>query len=184
MIRALPLCIAAIGLCLASCNVVGAISRGDTATRLADTNSSIGIRARMSRAEGFFLGGVDIEVTDGVALLSGRVPRAEDRVEAERIAWTGDNIREVANEIVVGEGRRLGTRTDDEITAQAVRTALLGSSDVRSINFNVEVANGVCYLLGVARTAEELDRAASIAAGVRGVERVVTYVRIEGQPAQ
>lgn len=184
MIRALPLCIAAICLGLASCNAVGAIARGEGAERIADTNSSIGIRARMSRAEGFFLGGVDIEVTDGVALLSGRVPRAEDRVEAERIAWTGDNIRQVANEIVVGDGRGLGTRTGDEVTAQAVRTALLADGQVRSIDLNVEVANGVCYLLGVARTAEELDRAASIAAGVGGVERVVTYVRIEGQPAQ
>jgi osmotically-inducible protein OsmY len=185
MIRARALCLAIL-LCgaVTACGPIGALSRGGVASALADNNSATAIKTRMSRAQGFALGNVDVEVTGGVVLLSGSVPRPEDRIEAERIAWTGDTVREVANEIEVGDGAGFGRSTRDELTAQAVRTALLANGQVTGINYNVEVANGVAYLLGVARSSAELERAAETAARVNGVQRVVTYVRIQGQPAQ
>jgi osmotically-inducible protein OsmY len=170
-------------LSLGGCNAVGAIARGGGAEAISDNNSSTAIKARMRRAEGFDLGRVDVEVTGGVVLLSGIVPRQEDRIEAERIAWTGDTVRDVANEIRVGERSSAGRNTLDELTAQAARGALLADGEVRSVNFNVEVDDGVAYLLGVARTEAELTRAAEAVARVNGVQRVVTYVRIEGQDA-
>jgi osmotically-inducible protein OsmY len=138
----------------------------------------------MSRSSGFYLDSVDVEVTEGVALLSGDVPRQEDKIEAERIAWTAEHVHEVANEITVGGagGRnRLASGARDELTAQSVRVALLSNGDVRSVNYNVEVNDGVVYLLGVARDGAELEEAAQTAAKVNGVARVVTYVRIEGE---
>ena len=167
---------------LAGCNAVGAIARGDTGQALADNNSTTAIRARMRRAEGFDLRRADIEVTGGVVLLSGVVPRQEDKIEAERIAWTADTISDVANEIRVGERASAGGNTVDELTAQAARAALLADGEVRSVNFNVEVDDSVAYLLGVARSDEELARAAQAVARVNGVQRVVTYVRIAGEP--
>ena len=64
---------------------------------------------------------------------------------------------------------------------EMVRARLLADSGVRSVNYNVETHQGVVYLLGVARSQVELDRASQIASLVPDVERVVTYVRIEGQ---
>ncbi len=173
----LAACLAAL---LGGCGAVGVISRGGTAEAIADYNAASGIKSRMKRSA-FALDGVDVEVTQGIVLLSGEVPRQEDRIEAERIAWTGDTVSQVANEITVGERATTGANAQDELTSQAVRAALLGDSQVRSINYNVEVNNGVVYLLGVARSGEELERAAQTAARVNGVDRVVTYVRIEGQ---
>ena len=49
------------------------------------------------------------------------------------------------------------------------------------MHYNVETHQCVVYLLGVARSQVELDRASQIASLVPDVERVVTYVRIEGQ---
>jgi osmotically-inducible protein OsmY len=170
-------------LSLAGCNAAGALARGGGAEAIADSNSSRAIRSRMQRAQGFDLRRVDIEVTAGIVLLSGIVPRQEDRIEAERIAWTADTVREVANEIRVGERSSAGRNTLDELTAQAARGALLADGEIRSVNFNVEVDDGVAYLLGVARTEAELTRAAEAVARVNGVQRVVTYVRVEGQDA-
>lgn len=174
----------AIGPALSGCGAIGAISRGGTADAFADANASVGIKSRMSRASNYYLNNVDVEVTEGIALLSGDVPRPEDRIEAERLAWTAEHVHEVANEITVGAGRRntLAQGARDEVTAQSVRAALLADGDVRSVNYNVEVHDGVVYLLGVARDGRELDRAATTAGRVNGVNRVVTYVRIEGQP--
>ena len=51
---------------------------------LQDVNATMAIKTRMSRTEGFYLKDVDVEITEGVALLTGEVPRPEDKIEAER----------------------------------------------------------------------------------------------------
>lgn len=154
--------------------------RGGART-LQDINSSRAIKARMNRADGYYLKDVEVRVTEGVALLAGEVPRPEDKVEAERIAWTADTVNQVGNEITVGGRDTLTDDAADALITQQVRTRLLADTGVRSVNYNVQTQNGVVYLMGVARSAAELDRAARIASLVPDVEKVVTYVRIDGE---
>ena len=52
-------------------------------------------------------------------------------------------------------------------------------SKVRSVNFDIDTANGSVYLMGSAHTQDELDRATRIARYVPGVKRVVSYVEVE-----
>lgn len=150
--------------------------------QLDDTNASVSIKAAMLRTEGYALDGVDVEVTEGIALLTGRVPREADRRMAECLAWSSVAVRNVANELEVGPSPGLRDRArDGQITAQ-VNARLVADRDVRSINFNVETRDGRVYLLGVARNRGELERAAAHASLVDGVDEVITYVRIDGVP--
>ncbi len=150
--------------------------------QLDDTNASVSIKSAMLRSEGFALDGIDVEVTEGIALLTGRVPREDDRLMAECLAWSSVAVRNVANEIEVGSGQAFRDRARDaEITAR-VNTRLLSDGAVRSINYNVETRNGRVYLLGVARNRGELERASSHASLVDGVQEVVSYVRVSGVP--
>ena len=145
-----------------------------------DTNASVAIKSQMLRVEGFALDGVDVEVTEGIALLTGRVPREDDRQMAECLAWSSSAVRNVANELEVGEGQAFRDRTrDTQITAR-VNARLVSDRDVRSINFNVETHDGTVYLLGVARNRGELERATSHASLVEGVSEVISYVRVAG----
>jgi len=174
-----PVLIAALCLSLTGCASIGVFSNErSSAQALSDANATLAIKSRMGRSEGFYLRDVDIEVTEGVVLLSGEVPRPEDRIEAERIAWSSEAVQQVGNEIHVGG--RDGARSDarDEYITQQVRARLLSDPGVRSVNYNVEVHRAIVYLLGVARSEAELDRASRIASLVPDVERVVTYVRV------
>ncbi|KAA5803785.1 BON domain-containing protein [Alkalicaulis satelles] len=146
-----------------------------------DANASIAIKSAMLRAEGFALSGVDVEVTEGVALLGGSVPREEDRVYAECLAWSAPAVRSVANHLKVGEGRGMRRAAGDVWITQRVRARLAGDGSVRSVNYNIETHRGVVYLLGFARDATERDRAAQLASLVGGVERVVVLVRTGGE---
>ncbi|MEO1039018.1 MAG: BON domain-containing protein [Pseudomonadota bacterium] len=148
---------------------------------LDDQNASLSIKAAMLRAEGYALNGVDVEVTEGVALLTGSTPREEDRTVAECLAWSAQSVRTVANQVVVGDGRGVRGSTRDGWITQQVRTRLLGDRGVRSVNFNVETRDGVVHLLGFARTQAERDRAAAHASLVDGVQQVLLYVRVAGQ---
>ncbi|WP_417494058.1 BON domain-containing protein [Maricaulis sp.] len=150
---------------------------------LDDTNASLSIKAAMLRSEGFALDGIDVEVTEGIALLTGRVPREDDRMMAECLAWSSVAVRSVANEIEVGPSNGFRDRSRDAWITQRVRGQLLSDRDVRSVNFNVETYAGKVYLLGVARSRGELERASAHAALVGGVVEVISYVRIAGVPS-
>ncbi|WP_109261584.1 BON domain-containing protein [Hyphobacterium indicum] len=146
-----------------------------------DTNASLSIKAAMTRAEGYALDGVDVEVTDGLALLTGTAPREEDRRQAECLAWSALAVRAVENEIEVGSASTLRDGARDSWITQQVRSRLLRDRSVRSVNYNVEAENGRVFLLGIARTRGELERAAQHASLVDGVTDVVTLVRVIGE---
>lgn len=168
-----------IGLILAGCAVT---QPGRSIGReLDDQNASLAIKSAMLRAQGYALGGVDVEVTEGVALLTGSAPREDDRRYAECLAWSAHAVRTVANQIEVGEGRGARGSAQDAWITQQVRTRLLGDRGVRSVNFNVETREGVVHLLGFARTQAERDRAAAHASLVEGVSQVLLYVRVAGE---
>jgi osmotically-inducible protein OsmY len=143
-----------------------------------DTTASNQIRARLLAESFNRFSEVDVEVSRGLVLLTGRVNAPEDRVFAEGIAWTSTLTADVANEIRIEPPGGFLANLSDELISGRVRSRLIGSSSVKSVNFHVETYNGVVYLMGVARTPEELRRAAEEASRVGGVKQVVSYVRL------
>lgn len=143
-----------------------------------DATNSNEIKAKLLREGRKRFGEVDVEVTNGLVLLSGRVNNPEDRVEAEGVAWGASRTRDVANEIQIELPGGFLANASDEIITGRVRARLIGSATVKSLNFNVETYNGVVYLMGIARTPEELKAAAEEASVVGGVRQVVSYVRV------
>lgn len=124
---------------------------------------------------------VDVEVAGGVVLLSGRVWTPELRLKAESLAWSVRRADDVANEIRVEAPGGFFANASDELISTRVRARLLGSSTVQANNFNVETYGGTVYLLGVARSARELEQAAEEASKVGGVNQVVSYVRLRNE---
>lgn len=178
----IPTCVLAVS--LTACAVTQASldpNSERTVTRsFKDITASRAIKARMLRVEGFDLNDVSIDVAEGIVVLAGAAPRDEDRIEAERIAWSAPGVRQVGNEIKVGQSAGLMSKTKDDLIATAVRTRLATSNNVRNLNYTIETREGVVYLLGVARTQDELAEAARLASITRGVKEVVSYVTIRG----
>lgn len=152
---------------------------------LDDVSAGRAIKARMLRAPDIDLGEVDVEVAQGIVLLTGNVDDQQARIEAERIAWSGPKVIEVGNEVQIKDGHGFIRNTKDGFLNKSVKTRLIAASGVKSSNFNVETHDGIVYLLGIARTPEELTRAAEIASTTRGAREVISYVRVvEGQTPQ
>ena len=170
---------------LSACTTVmtAGVKKGDErnfARSLNDVNASRAIKARMRRAEGFNLKGVDVEVAEGIVVLSGNVPRDEDRIEAERIAWSGPTVIQVGNEIQLKGKQGIVRNTKDGFLNESVRARLIATKAVKARNYNIEVNDGIVYLLGVARTPEELAMATQIASTTKGAVEVISYVKIAG----
>ena len=175
-------------LALSGCAITTAgVKKGDErnmARSINDVSAGRVISARMSRAYDFDLDKVDVEVAEGIAVLTGSVPSEKDRQEAERIAWSGPNIVQVGNELAIGDGKRNIVRgTKDALLGSTIRTRMIAEKGVKARNINIETVDGKVYLLGVARNSAELERAAYIASTTKGVKEVISYVKIANQPA-
>jgi len=116
-------------------------------------------------------------VNEGRALLTGTVQDPEMRVDAVKLAWQVEGLTEVINEIeVVDKSTLVDAARDYWITTQ-LRTRLLLASDVKSLNYSVDTVNGTVFLMGVARSQQELDLVTNHARNLAYVRRVVSYVR-------
>ena len=122
---------------------------------------------------------VHLQVQDGRVLLSGRVPDAKARVEAVRIAWLSDGVREVINEMEADDDETFGDYARDRWIETRLRAKLLGDKAVNSLNISIESVNQSVYLIGIARSEDELSRVVGHAKTVPYVRRVVSYLALK-----
>lgn len=148
-----------------------------------DATASNQVKLRLLAADRAAFQEVDVEVANGNLLLSGAVPTAEHRQAAETIARGIGNIENVFNEIFIGPRSGFVRSAQDEMITAQIRARLTASPAVRAINVNIETFHGNVYLMGTARTEQELQRAAEIASVVGGVRRVVSFMQVRQPPA-
>jgi osmotically-inducible protein OsmY len=122
---------------------------------------------------------VDISVVEGKVLLTGIVPEPTDRLDAARLSWQVDGVKEVINEIEVKDVSSLTDAARDSWISAKLRSKITFDSQIRSINYTIDTVNRTVYLMGVAMSQEELDRVIGHARQVDYVRRVIPYVRIK-----
>jgi osmotically-inducible protein OsmY len=126
---------------------------------------------------------VNVEVNEGRVLLTGTVDNPEHRVEAVRLAWQPVGVKEVINELQITDKSSIADDAKDYWINTRVNANLLVEKNVRSINYNTDTINGVVYLIGIAQNEWEMKQAALVASKVKGVKRVVSYVRVKQNPS-
>jgi osmotically-inducible protein OsmY len=125
---------------------------------------------------------VNIHVTEGRVMLTGAVNKEETKPKAVELAWRAKGVREVIDEIQISPQSGVGDFGRDTWISGQIRTKILVEKNVRSINYNVEVVNGVVYLLGIAQDKDELDKVAYIASTTKYVKQVVSHVIMKDDP--
>ncbi|MBI3441519.1 MAG: BON domain-containing protein [Proteobacteria bacterium] len=123
---------------------------------------------------------LSVIVKEGRVLITGSVPNADMRVDAIRLAWQADGVRQVLNEVTVDDGKSGGVTVtiSDSLITSGIKTKLMLDKYVQSINYNVDTANGNVYLMGIAQDQKELDRVIDYARNTSHVKNVVNYVRL------
>lgn len=125
---------------------------------------------------------VEIKVVEGRVLLTGNVDKPDSQIEAVRLAWQAGGVREVMNEIQVSDKAGFTNYARDVWISTQVKSRLILTKNVRSINYSVITVNQVVYLMGIAQDQEELDRVTYAASVIEYVQRVVAYVRLKDDP--
>lgn len=105
-------------------------------------------------------------------LLSGEVPNAGARDEAERITRGVDNVRGVFNELQVSGNSSLTVRSNDSYLTSKVKARFLDGQKFSPLHVKVVTENSVVFLMGLVRRAEA-DAATEVARTTSGVQKVV-----------
>jgi len=57
-----------------------------------------------------------------------------------------------------------------------LRGKMIADKDISSLNFSIDVVNGIVYLSGVASSPEEMNKVVSYAENLRFAQEVVNYI--------
>jgi osmotically-inducible protein OsmY len=130
------------------------------------------------------LANVEIKVVEGRVLLTGNVDKPESQVEAVRLAWLVSGVKEVINEVQINNQAGFANYARDVWISAQIKSRLLITRDIRSVNYSIITVDQVVYLMGIAQDQTELNRVTNVASTTQYVQRVVSYVRMKDDPAR
>lgn len=192
LLRALP-AISALGLaaCVETAVIGGAAAVGSVALQdrgIKGASQDLAIRAQINDLwfkdpnGQAFMRDLNLQVQEGRVLVSGEVATADMRADAIQLAWKASGVREIINEVEVGNTGGLRTYWNDSKIVRELEGRMLLEREVTSPNYSVESYNGVVFLLGVAQDQTELNRVLQLARNIGGVKKVVNHVLLRDDP--
>jgi osmotically-inducible protein OsmY len=128
-------------------------------------------------------GHINVTSYNYTVLLTGEVPSAQARADAEKAVSGVPNVKTVVNELQIAGTSSAASRSNDGYITSKVKSNLLGNGKVKPTDVKVVTEAGVVYLLGLV-TREEADVATEIARGTGGVQKVVRVFEYVVPPAK
>ena len=190
MIKNFVFLLLSVPLLLQSCSPVGVIATTTSAGAvIAESDRTVGeavddVSIKMKITEkyiksntGIFLD-IDSTVRMGNVLLTGIVRDQETRIEAVKLVWSIDGVKEVINEIEIGNKQDLKGYANDLWISTQVRTKTLNELCLDRITYNFETINGKVYIMGIASSNAESEKITTIIKTIKGVKEIANHIII------
>jgi len=173
------------------CSPVGVLASGGSATMVVaegdrslgtvvdDATIKLNLSAKFLKSENRLFLDVNSNVTEGRVLLTGLVDTQEIRIEAVRKVWEINGVREVINEIEVGNKTTLKEYMNDLWINTQVKSLAAKTIGLRSFSYNFETIKGKVYIAGITSRPEQLQAIVESTKTIKGVNEIVNYVVIK-----
>ena len=173
------------------CSPVGVLASGGSATMVVaegdrslgtvvdDATIKLNLSAKFLQSENRLFLDVNSNVTEGRVLLTGLVDTQEIRIEAVRKVWEINGVREVINEIEVGNKTTLKEYMNDLWINTQVKSLAARTIGLRSFSYNFETIKGKVYIAGITSRPEQLQAIVESTKTIKGVNEIVNYVVIK-----
>ena len=123
---------------------------------------------------------VTVRVRHQRVMLTGIVPTEDLAQKAVSLAWQAKGVKEVINEIVIGDSAFMDL-ANDSLVKKNIEGRLLITKEVWVINYSIDVVNGTVYLLGRVMDRGELNRVMNVVRTTKGVRRVVSHLQVRSE---
>jgi len=157
------------------------VAEGDKSlgTAIDDATIKLNISRKFLISENNLFINIDTSVIEGMVLLTGIVKNQESRIEAVKIVWEIDGVKEVINEIEIGDKTSIKEYANDVWITTQIKALAARDIGLRFISYNVETIKGKVFLAGITSRPEQLETLVRITKSVKGVKEVVNYVVIK-----
>jgi len=115
---------------------------------------------------------ISIISMNGRVLMIGQTPTAANRAKLEELVSQDDTIRQLYNEVRLGQPVSLATRSHDSWLTTKIKTLMTSRGQLDPTKIKVVTENGEVFLIGLV-TGKEAETAVNIARNVSGVKKVV-----------
>ena len=153
-----------------------ATDRRTSGTIVEDETIEIKAGSRIREALGD-RGNISVTSYNRVVLLTGDVPDAADKATVEQAVSRIESVQSVVNELVVGLARSVVSRSRDAFLTTKVKASFIDARDLFSNSIKVVTSHQTVYLMGRV-TEREANRAADVARGVDGAQKIVKVFEV------
>ena len=144
-----------------------------------DATIKVNIAARFLNAGNNLFVNINTSVLEGRVLLTGLVENQEVRIEAVRLVWEVEGIKEVINEIEIGNRSNLKDYDSDLCINTQARGVAAKTIGLRGIAYNFETIQGKVYIAGITSDREKLNSVIEALKSIKGVKEIINYVIIK-----
>ena len=157
----LGLILAFMFLITSGCSPVGVLASGGATTMVVaegdrslgsvvdDTTIKINLSAKLLQTDSSLFININTNVIEGRVLLTGIVSTQEIRIEAVRKTWEVEGVKEIVNEIEIGDKTTLKEYTNDLWINTQVKGLTAKTIGLRALSYNFETIRGKVYVAGI-----------------------------------
>lgn len=135
-------------------------------TKLLNSNSSLFIN-------------INSNVLEGRVLLTGIVETQEIRIDAVRQVWEIKGVKEVINEIQIGNKTTIKEYANDLWINTQVKGLAAKTVGLRALSYNFETIRGKVYIAGITSRPEQLEAILQSTKTIKGVKEIINYVIVK-----
>ena len=144
-----------------------------------DATIKVNIAAKFLNAGSDLFIEINTSVLEGRVLLTGLVNNQETRIDAVRLVWEIEGVKEVINEIEIGNRDTLKDYAKDLWINTQARGVAAKTIGLKAVAYNFETINGKIYVAGITSKPNQLDELISSLKTIKGVKEIVNYVIIK-----
>ena len=157
------------------------IAEGDRSfgTVVDDATIKVNIASKFISSDDNLFININTNVLEGRVLLTGLVDNQEIRIDAVRRVWEIKGVKEVINEIEVGNRASLKDYGKDLWINTQAKGLAAKTIGLRFLAYNFETIKGKVYIAGITSRPEQLDKVIEVVKTIKGVTEIVNYVVIK-----
>ena len=144
-----------------------------------DATIKVNVAAKFISSEDNLFVDISTTVLNGRVLLTGLVDNQEIRIDAVRRVWEVDGVKEVINEIQIGNRATLKEYANDLWINTQAKGLAAKTVGLRVVGYNFETIQGKVYIAGITSRPKQLEDLIDAVKTIKGVKEIVNYVIIK-----
>ena len=145
-------------------------------TQIDDSIMQKNLSAKLVNMNTNYLLSVKTKVLDGRIFITGKVENIEEKFQITKLAWEIKGARSVKNDLRIKEKFNFKQSAKDILITSQLRTAMITSKKIKSVNYNIDTYKQKIYVYGIAQNNEERSEVINEAKQILDVKDVIASI--------